>query len=582
MSILQSLREFVSPQVLDSVKSHEGSDTAKTGLLESLYALLASQLADKSAYDRVSGLSASELDHSDTFLAKLLGENATPSVLSPFYTTLSEKFSLPLATVTAIASKALPLAFNHIKTKAGATSVPDYLSGEREGLLSSLPSWLIAALPAGLLGATTVSTPVNPINTTQTTTQAAPVVTPTETVGVLHKQEKEGGSFMKGLLPIIGLIILGALAWLMLKSCQKDPTPVAAPVATETVQTAPAVALAPASLNLALDETGNALYACDGDVGNQGLGEQIRSSIAGVFGADVCQFEVVKNTESTLEANQYLPQILGFMKGVPNATASIVGKKILLNASDAAALEKLVADVKGALPTDFIVEAEPVLNEAEVIANSISASSAALDGLTDTSTIDELIHALNLQIINFAVDSDEIPAENKAILDKAATRLMALPDAHLVITGHTDNTASLEYNQALSERRAKSVHDYLVSKGVSDDKLETQGASYTRPIASNATEQGRFKNRRIEFTIMHNGETVANTDAGTGTATVSTTDTTTAPVVAPVADAVATAGAKTADAVESAVATTVDATKTAGEVVKEAATDTANAVTDKK
>ena len=69
--------------------------------------------------------------------------------------------------------------------------------------------------------------------------------------------------------------------------------------------------------------------------------------------------------------------------------------------------------------------------------------------------------------------------------------------------GHTDNVGSKEYNQKLSERRAKSVANYLIEKGVDKERVTTEGLWFSKPIASNSTAEGRAKNRRTEmkFTI---------------------------------------------------------------------------------
>ena len=72
----------------------------------------------------------------------------------------------------------------------------------------------------------------------------------------------------------------------------------------------------------------------------------------------------------------------------------------------------------------------------------------------------------------------------------------------LDIKGHTDNQGSQEYNQTLSEERAKSVKTYLVSKGIDALRITSSGYGYSKPIASNDTAEGRSKNRRVEFTIL--------------------------------------------------------------------------------
>ena len=73
---------------------------------------------------------------------------------------------------------------------------------------------------------------------------------------------------------------------------------------------------------------------------------------------------------------------------------------------------------------------------------------------------------------------------------------------NIEIGGHTDDQGSDEYNDRLSQNRAKAVYDYLVGKGISADRLEYRGYGKRKPIADNATEEGRAANRRTEFRII--------------------------------------------------------------------------------
>ena len=84
-----------------------------------------------------------------------------------------------------------------------------------------------------------------------------------------------------------------------------------------------------------------------------------------------------------------------------------------------------------------------------------------------------------------------------------ADELRAHPEiARVQIEGHTDSTATKQYNQRLSEQRAAAVKTYLVSKGIGPDRLTTRGFGEDRPVADNGTEEGRFKNRRVDFKIL--------------------------------------------------------------------------------
>ena len=103
----------------------------------------------------------------------------------------------------------------------------------------------------------------------------------------------------------------------------------------------------------------------------------------------------------------------------------------------------------------------------------------------------------------FEFNSDKISEDNHAGLDVVAKFLQETPNVTVKIEGHTDNIGSQEYNQDLSERRAKSVAKYLIDKGVEEDRITTEGFGFSKPIASNKTAEGRAKNRRTEmkFTI---------------------------------------------------------------------------------
>ncbi len=102
----------------------------------------------------------------------------------------------------------------------------------------------------------------------------------------------------------------------------------------------------------------------------------------------------------------------------------------------------------------------------------------------------------------FAFDSAEINPEFTAEIDAAADLLLANPDVTVRIDGHTDNIGTLEYNQGLSERRAEAVASYLEDAGVARDRMTVAGFSFTQPIASNDTAEGRALNRRVEIDLI--------------------------------------------------------------------------------
>lgn len=87
-------------------------------------------------------------------------------------------------------------------------------------------------------------------------------------------------------------------------------------------------------------------------------------------------------------------------------------------------------------------------------------------------------------------------------IKKVADFMKAYPKTTAVIEGHTDNIASAEYNQKLSQARANSVRQYLINNfGIKASRLSAVGYGLTKPIASNDTEEGRQKNRRVQAVI---------------------------------------------------------------------------------
>ncbi len=101
--------------------------------------------------------------------------------------------------------------------------------------------------------------------------------------------------------------------------------------------------------------------------------------------------------------------------------------------------------------------------------------------------------------VRFASDSYFIDAGNSAVLDEITRILGQCAGSSFLIAGHTDSDASDAYNTVLSQNRVDAVRDALAMRGVSVDRLQTQGFGESRPIATNATEEGQALNRRVEF-----------------------------------------------------------------------------------
>lgn len=110
--------------------------------------------------------------------------------------------------------------------------------------------------------------------------------------------------------------------------------------------------------------------------------------------------------------------------------------------------------------------------------------------------------AITLKNIFFDTDKYELKEKSFLELDKLAEVLKSSQSIKVEIGGHTDNVGDIKYNQKLSLNRAKSVYDYLISKGVNASQLTYKGYGSTDPVGDNTTEKGREQNRRIELKVL--------------------------------------------------------------------------------
>jgi len=108
-----------------------------------------------------------------------------------------------------------------------------------------------------------------------------------------------------------------------------------------------------------------------------------------------------------------------------------------------------------------------------------------------------------LQGISFSSGGSSLTPGSQSALDEIAVVLIANPEMSITVEGHTDSQGADAANQALSEARATSVVDYLITKDVGADRLTATGFGESQPIADNATAAGRAENRRIEFSLTN-------------------------------------------------------------------------------
>lgn len=119
---------------------------------------------------------------------------------------------------------------------------------------------------------------------------------------------------------------------------------------------------------------------------------------------------------------------------------------------------------------------------------------------------DDITIALNkdytFQNVIFDFNSWELSRDAKMEINTIYNYLTENRNTKIIISGHTDNVGGTEFNQALSEKRAKSVSDYFINLGLNKSRISFVGYGSEKPISTNETEDGRNKNRRVEFKIV--------------------------------------------------------------------------------
>lgn len=116
--------------------------------------------------------------------------------------------------------------------------------------------------------------------------------------------------------------------------------------------------------------------------------------------------------------------------------------------------------------------------------------------------------------ILFATNSSTLTSAAQGSLNKFAVSLKNNPDTDVQIQGYTDSTGNDNINVPLSENRAKSVYNFLVTDGVNPSRMNYYGRGASNPVASNETVQGRAENRRVEVYIIPNAKMISDANQG--------------------------------------------------------------------
>lgn len=115
----------------------------------------------------------------------------------------------------------------------------------------------------------------------------------------------------------------------------------------------------------------------------------------------------------------------------------------------------------------------------------------------------EIRDIISLPGVNFETGFDVLLPGTEYILEKAGKILARYPEMQIEVAGHTDDVGDASSNQGLSERRAKTVRNFLIRYGIAEDRLTYKGYGESRPLADNTTAEGRATNRRVELRLVN-------------------------------------------------------------------------------
>jgi outer membrane protein OmpA-like peptidoglycan-associated protein/uncharacterized protein YidB (DUF937 family) len=301
-----------------------------------------------------------------------------------------------------------------------------------------------------------------------------------------------GGGLLRKLLP--WLLLLGAVAigLFAMRSCKEQdqaavpPADVAAPVEQ------PAAPVVQSNSRFSMDNTADGKVNVSGQVASDADKTKLMDALTAAFGAGNVDGDITVDANS-LPAG-WMDKLIGLL---PDLKAS--GLKLGFDG------DKINIDTS-AMPEDQRFALSDKLRGAFggfEIDGLWDKAMAAFSGLKSGFSADDLIKALNLMNVYFDTGSANITRDSLGTLMKAAEAIKAAPaGTKLEVGGHTDNTGDAAANMTLSQQRADAVVAKLGELGVAAGTLTAKGYGQDKPTADNGTEEGRAKNRRIEFSAM--------------------------------------------------------------------------------
>ncbi len=307
------------------------------------------------------------------------------------------------------------------------------------------------------------------------------------------------GSILKWLIP---LLLLGLLVVLGFWFCGKSTAPTVTNVNTNAnvnkANTNANVTAKTVDSSFSI-KAENGKFVVSGVVSDEATKKQIMDALTAQYGAGNVNFDALKVEAGAKPFGagwwDNFSKLLPNLKDWKTGELSFVGNAITVASGlPQAAIDQIKSLFGGwKMPVSLMGEQGATKQ----------ANEEALKELGEAKTVQQVVDALNVSIIQFDSGKSNIKPEFEPIMQKAAEVLKAQPATTAIeIGGHTDNTGNKDANLKLSQARADSVKADLIKLGVSDKMLTAKGYGDTVPKGDNATKEGQFANRRIEYKVV--------------------------------------------------------------------------------
>ena len=401
---------------------------------------------------------------------------------SDVVTSLADRAGLDRTAASGALAAMLPGVF-HTLTEDGRLpmgGIPDRISHYTHGIGDFIHSLGAGALGAGAATAGAVGATASRMGSTVDSGAS-------RAAAATREVARDSSSGIGKILPWLLLGALVLIGLFALNRCKKAPEPAPAPTATETPAPAPATA-------------GNPKFAFDTD--------GAKANISGMLSSDAEKSKLLAGLKAAFGDGNVVGDVTVDAKTAPAGWLDTL--VALLPQFKAKGLKFDFDGNKLHFDTSAMSDADRValmtaLNGAfdGVEVSGLDAGSDALSALKEGFTAADLVKALDLMNIRFKTGSADISPASLDLVKKAAEYMKKAPaGTKIEVAGHTDNVGNAASNLKLSDARANAVMAKLAENGVDAGMLTAKGYGDTKPVADNATDEGRAKNRRIEYTVV--------------------------------------------------------------------------------